>query len=249
METPLVVRPEGFSPRANSRLTCVCNRFPAASRIHEHCVLGGIWDARDHRELSVTHVLLLSSSEWVEQLPAQLLGLTTLALNIGNRFTELSGALSQGLEFLNCAVRSGDTVLVVCGDDKGTSSAGPVVVAAHLSERTGDGLVAAIGLLQEARPFALLDPEIEVVEQLAGWDAGRPTPTDLATLKLRLGIEDPASTCSAGAPGEMPLTEGELSDEVWLVRGTTAPAACTLHALDNLNDTCFASYLIKVSGD
>ena len=192
--------------------------FPPASFIQEDCILGGLWDIMDVP--SASHVLILTNKQWVHRLPPQLGGMEgSYAIDIGEQFNDLSEALTLGLDFMKDALNAGGTILVVCGDNKGCSTAGPLVVAAFLADRMG-GLTSGISAVQAARPFALLDPEIAVVEQLASWDeSSNAGPSNIAEIKLQLGLEEEPRNSGRQAPTVAQNAPAELSDEVCALFG------------------------------
>ena len=190
---------------------------PAATEICRGVLLGGIWDAHDRRLVQhhhVSHLLVLSTSKWAEPVAAMCRTdehLSVVAADIGTGMVDLREALADGLPFLQLAVRAGGVVLVACGDEVGCSGCGPSLVAAHIALDGGMILPDAIRHMQQARPFALMDPELSVVKQLCEWDTVRSNSTSLDALKDALGIASIPVPSFTNTTTHEPV---ELSDEV-----------------------------------
>jgi len=198
---------------------------PAATGISARLHLGGIWDTFDRR-LRISHLLLLTTGKWLEQIPARATHLEVLSLDIGVGMLDLRQALSEGVPFMQQAVQSGGAILVACGDEVGCSGCGPAVIAAHVALESQSKLSDAIEFMQRTRPFALVDPELSVVKQLAEWDAERPECISLDDLKTALGMIAPPAPSHVNTTAAAPI---ELSDEVIKHKNNIAENLLTLH--------------------
>merc|ERR1712093_623947 len=104
--------------------------------------------------MGVTHILNLGTRPCKSLLPVQ--GMVRYVSECGA--DEFATALPHAVKFIHDAVGQGGVVLVVCGDEHGCSTNGPVTVVAYLACTEDDmSIESALKIIRDLRP--LMNPE------------------------------------------------------------------------------------------